>query len=65
VFDKAEALIEKSRARAEALADEVQPEALRQLLYFLVDIVLAEESREPEIAQATAALVPLPVIAAT
>ena len=43
VFHKAETLVEKSRARAEALADEVQPEALRQLLYFLVDTVLAEE----------------------
>jgi geranylgeranyl pyrophosphate synthase len=43
VFTKAESLVEKSRARAEALADEVQPEALRQLLYFLVDSVLAEE----------------------
>lgn len=43
VFEKAETLVDKSRARAESLADEVQPEALRQLLYFLVDTVLAEE----------------------
>lgn len=43
VFKKAESLVEKSRARAEALADEVHPESLRQLLYFLVDTVLAEE----------------------
>ncbi len=61
VFDKAEALVEKSRARAEALADEVQPESLRQLLYFLVDMVLAPENNEPAIA--TPELLSLPVIA--
>jgi geranylgeranyl pyrophosphate synthase len=62
VFDKAHALVEKSRARAEALADEVQPDSLRQLLYFLVDMVLAEESTEPAIA-ASHTLVSLPVVA--
>lgn len=44
VFQKAESLVDKCRARAEALADETQPEALRQLLYFLVDTVLARET---------------------
>lgn len=63
VFDKAHALVEKSRARAEALADDVQPDSLRQLLYFLVDMVLAPESSEPAIA-ASHTLAPLPVIAA-
>lgn len=43
VFETADALIDKSRARAEALADDVEPEALRRLLYFLVDTVLAPE----------------------
>jgi geranylgeranyl pyrophosphate synthase len=61
VFDKAHALVEKSRARAEALADEVQPDSLRQLLYFLVDMVLAEESTEPAIAHSHT-LVSLPVV---
>jgi geranylgeranyl pyrophosphate synthase len=60
VFEQAEALVDKSRARAEALADEVQPDSLRQLLYFLVDMVLAPESREPAIAGQ--AIVPLPVV---
>jgi len=64
VFEKAQALVEKSRARAEALADEVQPDSLRQLLYFLVDMVLAPESEEPAIA-ASHTLVPLPVVAAS
>ena len=41
VFEKAEALVDKSRARAEALADEVEPVEFRQLLYFLVDTILA------------------------
>ena len=50
VFDKAQSLVEKSRARAEALADEVEPDSLRQLLYFLVDMVLAPETQEPAIA---------------
>lgn len=65
VFDKAQGLVEKSRARAEALADEIQPDSLRQLLYFLVDMVLAPETEEPAIANAAAPLVSLPVIAAT
>ncbi len=65
VFDKAQALVEKSRARAEALADEVQPDSLRQLLYFLVDMVLAPETEEPAIASASPHLVSLPVVAAT
>jgi geranylgeranyl pyrophosphate synthase len=40
VFEKADKLIEKYRARAEALADEVEPTELRELLYYLVDSVL-------------------------
>jgi geranylgeranyl diphosphate synthase type II len=49
VFEKAEALVQKSRSRAEALADSVEPEPLRQLLYFLVDTVLADEDHVPAI----------------
>jgi geranylgeranyl diphosphate synthase type II len=44
VFDKAEKLIEKFRARAEAIADEVEPTELRELLYYLVDSVLDRQS---------------------
>ena len=47
VFSKAEALVEKYRARAEALADEVDPPAFRELLYYLVDTVL-ERGTVPE-----------------
>jgi geranylgeranyl pyrophosphate synthase len=60
-FDKAEALVEKSRDRAEALADEVQPDELRQLLYFLVDTVLAHE--EPKSEPESPLLVSLPIAA--
>jgi geranylgeranyl diphosphate synthase, type II len=51
VFEKARKLVEKYRQRAEAIADEVEPEKLRELLYFLVDTALADESTEPEITQ--------------
>ncbi|MBM80309.1 MAG: polyprenyl synthetase [Planctomycetaceae bacterium] len=46
IFEKAEALVEKSRNRAEALADDVECDEFRQLLYFLVDTVLAPETEE-------------------
>ena len=49
VFDKADKLIDKFRARAEAVADEVEPPELRALLYFLVDSVLDRQPPpEPE-----------------
>lgn len=40
VFVKADRLVDKFRAKAEALADEVQPTEFRELLYYLVDTVL-------------------------
>jgi geranylgeranyl pyrophosphate synthase len=40
VFDKATRLVEKHRERAEKIADEIQPEELRALLYYLIDSVL-------------------------
>ncbi|MFV2069573.1 MAG: polyprenyl synthetase family protein, partial [Pirellulales bacterium] len=46
VFDKAYRLIEKHRQRAEAVADPIQPEALRRLLYYLIDTVLESPPRE-------------------
>ncbi|MDA1014798.1 MAG: polyprenyl synthetase family protein [Planctomycetota bacterium] len=59
VFEKAEALVDKSRARAEALADDVESDEVRQLLYFLVDTVLAPEEEPVPIHPDV--LVPLPV----
>jgi len=40
VFSKSAAMVEKYRARAEAIADAVEPVAFRELLYYLVDSVL-------------------------
>jgi geranylgeranyl diphosphate synthase, type II len=58
VFNKAEKMVEKFRARAEALADEVAPSELRELLYYLVDTVLSrdEPTSAPDLA------VPLPLV---
>jgi geranylgeranyl pyrophosphate synthase len=40
VFDKAHRLIDKHRERAEKIADEIEPDDLRALLYYLIDSVL-------------------------
>jgi len=47
VFEVAQTLVDKSRDRAEALADDVELEPLRQLLYYLVDTVLAPIDTPP------------------
>jgi geranylgeranyl diphosphate synthase, type II len=44
VFDKAEKLIEKFRAKSEAIADDIEPIEFRELLYYLVDSVLDRQS---------------------
>jgi geranylgeranyl pyrophosphate synthase len=50
VFEKANRLVDKYRQRAEAIADEIEPDELRQLLYYLIDTVLADESHaEPDV----------------
>ena len=67
VFEKAERLIEKSRDRAELLADDVESDDIRQLLYFLVDTVMADEQdKDPRdsMPKPTAVLYPLPVTTA-
>lgn len=40
VFEKAQRLVDKHQERAEAIADEIEPDELRRLLYYLVDSVL-------------------------
>ncbi len=40
VFEKAHRLVDKYQQRAEAIADEIEPEPLRRLLYYLIDTVL-------------------------
>ncbi len=39
-FEQAERLVDKYQQRAEAIADKLQPESLRRLLYYLLDTVL-------------------------
>ena len=48
VFENARRLIDKYQQRAEEVADRVEPEPLRRLLYFLVDTVLDRSSIEQE-----------------
>jgi len=43
VFLKAVRLVEKYQQRAEAVADQVEPESLRRLLYYLVDTVVDQQ----------------------
>jgi geranylgeranyl pyrophosphate synthase len=59
VFAKAEKLVEKYRARAESIADETEPAALRELLYFLIDTVLDRQPPPPGPELHTLPLVPL------
>jgi len=40
VFEKAHRLVDKHQERAEAVADELEPEELRRLMYYLIDTVL-------------------------
>ncbi len=47
VFDKAHRLIDKHQERSEEVADQIEPEAFRRLLYYLIDVVL-ERSPETE-----------------
>ena len=60
VFVKAEKLVEKYRARAEAVADDIQPSELRELLYYLVDSVL-DRQPPPEAEPALPPLIQLSV----
>ncbi len=58
VFEKADKLVEKFRAKCESLADEVECEPFRELLYYLVDTVL-ERAALPAEPVATTFSVPL------
>lgn len=40
IFDKALQLVDKHQQRAEKIADDIQPEDLRRLFYYLIDTVL-------------------------
>lgn len=61
VFQRAEKLLQKFRAKAEALADEVEPQPLRELMYYLVDSVLQSKEAIDESAPASS-LITLPLL---
>jgi hypothetical protein len=58
--------VDKYRQRAEAVADEIEPDELRQLLYYLIDTVLADEGHadadEPQVVVESIASLPLPIV---
>ncbi|QDU63286.1 Octaprenyl-diphosphate synthase [Planctomycetes bacterium Pan216] len=64
VFGRAGKLVDKARSRCEAYADDVEPLELRQLLYYLVDTVLAEETGPTplELMNASAGTLSLPIV---
>ena len=62
VFERAEKLLEKFRAKAEAIADETDPQPLRELMYYLVDSVL-QPAAAPEEPAPESSLITLPVLA--
>ena len=49
VFEKARNLVEKYRQRAESVADEIEPDELRRLMYYLIDTVLDRPADEPAV----------------
>ncbi len=55
-FEQACQLVEKYRQRAEAIADDIEPESLRRLLYYLIDTMLqSEDTSSPEVVMPTGA----------
>ncbi len=64
VFEKAHRLVDKHQERAEAIADEMQPEELRRLLYYLIDTVLERPAEQPQHLVLTNLSLTAPAIAA-
>jgi geranylgeranyl pyrophosphate synthase len=63
VFDKAQRLVDKYRERAEAVADELEPEELRRLMYYLIDTVLEQSApEEPAVLVSPTFGISLPVV---
>ena len=58
VFEKAERLVDKHQDRAEAVADELEPDEFRRLLYYLIDTVL---DRPQDVVAASEPILPLPI----
>jgi geranylgeranyl pyrophosphate synthase len=63
VFEKAERLVEKYRARAEAVADAIEGDDLRALLYYFVDTVLDSQSDSKALSPTSSPPGALPIVA--
>ncbi len=61
VFEKANLLVDKYRQRAEAVADDIEPDELRRLLYYLIDTVLHHPTAEPAVTVIANPTFPQPV----
>jgi geranylgeranyl pyrophosphate synthase len=59
VFEKAERLVDKYRERAEKVADEIEPDELRRLLYYLIDTVLDRQPSERDVVLIEKTLTPI------
>jgi geranylgeranyl pyrophosphate synthase len=59
VFEKAHRMVDKHRQRAERIADDVQPDDLRRLLYFLIDTVLETPSDEQSVVTLSTEVAPV------
>ena len=59
VFEKAERLVDKYRERAEKVADEIEPDELRRLLYYLIDTVLDRQPPERDVVLIEKTLTPI------
>ncbi len=62
VFEKASRLVEKYQERAEAVADEIEPDELRRLLYYLIDTVLDRQTSDPPVVVLTGPTSDLPLV---
>lgn len=64
VFHKAMKLVDKHQQRAEAIADEIEPEELRRLFYYLIDSVLDRPEAPETVPLSILAPVALPITVA-
>jgi len=64
VFETAHRLVDKHQERAEAVADTIEPEELRRLMYYLVDTVLDRGSPAPPQLVTPETILSLPIAAA-
>jgi len=65
VFEQAQQLVDKHQQRAESIADDLEPEELRRLMYYLIDTVLQRHEQVTPTIEITASFgsaIALPVV---